>query len=264
MEDLPPDVQRYLDEVVRTLHDHLAEALIGVYLHGSLAMGAFTPGRSDVDVLAICGAPPGPERATALGNALAGIPRPPSGGHLELKLVTDEEVRSPSAGPSYELAVSTHEEPMVVLGSEDPGTEYLEIDFAMTRARGRALMGPGPDQVIGGSVPSLLLRALLKDMEWAREGGSAAWEGHESPALSMVTYRVLNAARNWRFAETGELGSKAEGAAWVQREHPEPRLSALLDTALAFQRGGSPDLPDDRLVNVFTERVEAMLRAAIR
>ena len=36
-----PEVQRYLDSVVSTLRDRLGAGLVGVYLHGSLAMSGF-------------------------------------------------------------------------------------------------------------------------------------------------------------------------------------------------------------------------------
>jgi Domain of unknown function (DUF4111) len=73
---------------------------------------------------------------------------------------------------------------------------------------------------------------------------------------------VLNAARSWRYLETGDLGSKVEGAMWLKRMDPDPDLHALLDAALAFQRGDVPDRPDDRAVNAFVDRVEGMLRGS--
>ena len=36
---IDPEVERYLSEVVRVLERDLADGLVGVYLHGSLAMG---------------------------------------------------------------------------------------------------------------------------------------------------------------------------------------------------------------------------------
>ena len=80
------------------------------------------------------------------------------------------------------------------------------------------------------------------------------------PELASMAYRVLNAARSWRYLETGELGSKVEGAAWLERRDPDPD-TALLDAALAYQRGGMTDRPDERTVNAFVERVEACSEA---
>ena len=79
MQSVHPGVQSYLDQVVSTLTIHVGAELIGVYLHGSLAMGAFHPGRSDIDILAVCAEPLHRERRMVLGEALAVIPTPPSG-----------------------------------------------------------------------------------------------------------------------------------------------------------------------------------------
>jgi predicted nucleotidyltransferase len=258
-----PEVQRYLDDVVSTLRDRLGAELVGVYLHGSLAMGGFHLGRSDVDVLAVCAEPLSHERSLALGEALVAIPRLRSGTDLELSLVTEAAVRTPSSAPSFEVHVSTHEQPFVVDGHDRPGDEDLVIHFAMARARGRSLRGPDPRELFTQPDRGSLIRAFLGDIEWAREHGAAGWEGHDMPECASVAYQVLNGARCLRYLETGDLGSKVEGAAWLGRRDPDPDVRVLLDAARAYQRGDTPGLPDERSVNAFMDRVETLLRSAI-
>jgi len=258
-----PEVQLYLDRVVSTLREHLGAELVGVYLHGSLAMGGFDPGRSDVDILAVCTGALSPRRRVRLGEVLAAIPRPATGGDLELSLVTTSAVRTRSAAPSFEIHVHTEDEQPVVDGAERPGDEDLVAHFAVARARGKVLFGPEPGELFAAPERASLIRAFLSDMEWARESGAAGWEGHHMPDLASMAYRVLNAARSWRYLETGELGSKVEGAMWVKRVDPDLDLHKILDAALAFQRGDVPDRPDDRAVNAFVDRVEGLLRGAI-
>jgi hypothetical protein len=192
MQSVHPGVQSYLDQVVSTLTIHVGAEVIGVYLHGSLAMGAFDPGRSDIDILAVCAEPLHRERRMVLGEALGVIPTPPSGGDLEFSI-----------------------------------------------------------------------QAFLGDIHWAKKEGAAAWEGHDMPELASMAYQVLNAARCWRYLESGELGSKVEGAAWLERRDPDPDARALLDAVSAYQRGGIPNHPDERTVSRLVERVEAMLRSAV-
>jgi len=264
MNGIDPDVEGYLAHVVRTLQRDLGDGLVGVYLHGSLAMGAFDPGRSDVDVLAVCSAPVPPARSIAVGEALAAIPRPPSGGDLESSLVTEAAVRGSSAAPPFEVHVSTHEDTPVVDGHGRAGDEDLVIHFAMTRARGRALTGPAPAELFPEADRASLIGAFLSDLDWARELGAAGWEGHRMPELASMAYRVLNASRSWRYVETGDLGSKVEGAAWLRHREPaDPQLHALLDAVLSFQRGETPDRPNERAVDALVDRVEAILRKAI-
>ena len=262
MQEAPPDQQRYLDRVVSTLRDELGPELIGVYLHGSLAMGAFTPGRSDIDALAVCATRLSTERSTELGEALAAIPTPRSGSDLEFTLIAHAAARAPSGAPAFEVHVNTHEEPFVVDGHDRPGDEDLVINFAMARARGRSLYGPEPTEVFPEPDRASLIQALRGDLEWARSSGAAGWEGHDLPESASMAYQVLNGARILRYLETGELGSKAEGAAWLERNDPDPDVHALLEAALTYQRGNAPDPPDARLVEAFMDQVEAALRVA--
>jgi streptomycin 3"-adenylyltransferase len=257
------EVEQYLGEVTSRLAEHLGDGLVGVYLHGSLAMGAFHPGRSDVDVLAVCAAPITSEASVALGEALAGIPRPPSGGHLEFSLVAEAAVRAPGAAPPFQVQVSTHEEPAVVDGHDRPGDGNLVVQFAVIRARGRALAGPEPAGVFVEPDRALLLQSLLDDLDWARRSGAAGWEGHDRPAAASMAYQVLNGARGLRYVESGELGSKSEGAVWLEARDPDPDVHALLAAALAYQRGEAFELPDELAVAAFAERVDAALRAAL-
>jgi hypothetical protein len=51
--EVPRSVQHVLNEYIALVHDALPGLLAGVYLHGSLALGAFDPTRSDIDFIAI-------------------------------------------------------------------------------------------------------------------------------------------------------------------------------------------------------------------
>jgi len=261
MRDLPPDQRQYLDRVVATLRDDLGPDLVGVYLQGSLAMGAFTPGRSDIDALAVCERRLSVERSTAIGEALAAIPTPTSGGDLEFTLLPREALSFPGA-PVFEVHVRTHDEPFVVDGHEPDGDENLVVDAAMTRARGRSLYGPEPEEVFPEPDRASLIEAFRGEAEVARREGVGWWEDHDFPEAASMAYQVLNGARTLRYLATGELGSKAEGAAWLEGIDPDPGVHAILAAALTYQRGGVPDLPDARLVDAFLDRVEVALREA--
>src|SRR5688572_23755637 len=50
---VPEAVRLQLARVLGAVRDVLSEDLVGVYLHGSAAMGCFNPARSDVDLLAV-------------------------------------------------------------------------------------------------------------------------------------------------------------------------------------------------------------------
>lgn len=66
----PANVREQTRGVAETLRETLGEALVGVYLHGSLAMGAFQPERSDIDVIAVVDGELSSARRTKLASAL--------------------------------------------------------------------------------------------------------------------------------------------------------------------------------------------------
>ena len=49
----PDTVRAQIDALLDALQEILGENLVGVYLHGSLAMGSFNPERSDIDLLVV-------------------------------------------------------------------------------------------------------------------------------------------------------------------------------------------------------------------
>ena len=51
--DIPLPVQLVLNEYIGLINDALPDVLVGVYLHGSLALGAFELGLSDIDFITI-------------------------------------------------------------------------------------------------------------------------------------------------------------------------------------------------------------------
>ncbi len=48
---IPQSVQHVLNEYIALVHEALPGLLTGVYLQGSLALNAFSPGLSDIDFI---------------------------------------------------------------------------------------------------------------------------------------------------------------------------------------------------------------------
>ncbi|QHS21759.1 nucleotidyltransferase domain-containing protein [Virgibacillus sp. MSP4-1] len=46
-------VQSFVNQLAQIYQTQLKANLIGIYLHGSLAMGCYQPGKSDIDILAV-------------------------------------------------------------------------------------------------------------------------------------------------------------------------------------------------------------------
>ena len=78
--------------------------LAGAILHGSLTTGAFVPGHSDVDVLAIVDEEPSGDRLAALTSAVEEL-HPGAVAAADLSVVTTRTAAEPSPAPRVEIYV---------------------------------------------------------------------------------------------------------------------------------------------------------------
>lgn len=244
------EFERNLDAVVERLGQVLGTDLVGVYLHGSLVLGDFSPERSDVDAVAVAARSLSREEKRELGELLSqrSLPCPASG--LEFHLLRVDAL-VPVEKPRFELHVSTSTEgepERVVDGEGHPGDPDLVMHLAVLHEHGRPLLGPPPAELFPAVSRPLLLKAFIGELTWAR--------AHASPS-----YLVLNACRAWRYAEEDVVGSKTEGAEWARARVADP---TPIEPALRHRRGVAHDHPDPEAASALAAEVEARLRDAVR
>ena len=238
----------YVAEVTRRLSVAVGDDIVGVYLHGSAAMHAFVPSRSDVDVLAVTRSALVSPTKRAVADAISEAALPCPGVGLELSIVTLDVARSTSARPAFELHVDTNEN-RAVDGAGHAGDPDLLAHFAMATARGVALLGPPARDVIAPVDRSLLLRSLADDLAWAIDRGLGG-------------YAVLNACRAVRLARDGILCSKPEGGRWALHERiGDP---GLIEAALRRQAGADDDIAMGAAAAFVTYARELLLSEADR
>ena len=153
----------YLAELTRRLRDVLGDELLGVYAGGSYALGAYEPGRSDIDVTAVAAGPLAPaakqaivERAAPRGAAVprarARARRLPARhralGRRRARLRAQPQHRR----GRWRFRVD--EEPGEIEGF------WFAIDRAILREHGVALAGPPPAELFA-PIPRATLLPLL-------------------------------------------------------------------------------------------------------
>jgi hypothetical protein len=69
-------VDAYLEQVALQLRGLLGDDLVAIYLHGSAAMRAFVPTRSDIDILVVTSGRVAPDAKAVLAETLPAIPCP--------------------------------------------------------------------------------------------------------------------------------------------------------------------------------------------
>jgi hypothetical protein len=236
----------YVEAVAAALEEVLREALVGIYVHGSLALGGFVPERSDVDMLVLTSRSLTNQEKQEVANRTSQASLPCPGLGLELSVVTVEGIRDPSKRVPFEVHVDT-KSGRTVDGAAHHGDSDLALHFAVCRAAGIALRGPHPRQVFPEVPRSWLLEGFAAELAWAEE--HADWGNG-----------FLNACRNWRYLEEGKIGSKLEGAAWASEQVTDP---SAIDQAAAWKGGLRPDPPSPEIARSFMALVRERLAGAV-
>jgi hypothetical protein len=245
---VPNDVAAFGREVVRRLAEALDGALVGAYFVGSVALGGYVAGESDIDIVAVSEhqvpTAQKPLVADAVVESAAGCPTR----GLEFTLYRRAVAVAPPGGTDFEVNAnggpgmprSIHLDHRT-----EPGFWYV-LDRAIAHRVGVTIVGPPAGHLFADIPRDVLLDAMWSSMRWHRD--------HEGATL----YSVLNACRAWRFAVEDVLGSKLAGAAWASLRWAHPQL---IDAAIALRHGNRGEL-EPSSVDEFLGHVAGVISSA--
>lgn len=241
-----PEIAEFGDHVSDVLGGIVGANLTGVYFVGSVALGGFVPGESDVDITAVSRLALSATQRRVVASAVveAGAACPARG--VELTLYRADVAGSPAHGADFEVNVNAGPRMPTVVHLDPAGEQgfWYVLDRAIAHRCGVVISGP-PASTLFAEVPRrTLLAAMFQSMAWHR--------AHEKGTL----YSVLNACRAWRFAEDDVLGSKLEGAAWARSRWTNPDV---IEAAVARRHGRDAPLDPDA-VDALLAAVESNLR----
>ena len=232
------DVAAYLAEL--SLRAEAIAEVVGVYAGGSYALGAYQPGRSDLDVAVVTRG----SIAWPVKDALVArlrhetFPCPASG--LELVVYSAADAASTGVAPAFQLNLNTGAAmPFRADFEPDPAEgHWFAIDRAILHDHALVLTGP-PTQAVFGSIPRRLLLTVVADaLSWHIDGPTSTSDA------------VLNACRALRFAFSGGWSSKAS-AGWWALDYVAER--EVVRAALAARTGSRP--PGETAARAFVESV---------
>ncbi|MFG1890576.1 nucleotidyltransferase domain-containing protein [Micromonospora sp. NPDC049051] len=172
MADLDPAVRRYLGDLVAAARDVLGDDLVGAYAAGSVGLGAYQPGRSDVDVALVCADVLDPARRRELVARLRheALPCPARG--LELVVYRLAVARSGTPEPGFEVELNTGARmPWRVTWSAadrpaGDGLFWYGLDRSILHQCGYTLFGPPAAEVFTDLSPADLRRLLTDALRW--------------------------------------------------------------------------------------------------
>jgi hypothetical protein len=188
--DVPRELAAYLDRLVAAVGE--VSDLDAVYLLGSAALGAYEPGSSDVDVVAVTPGSLSIDERRRLAAAAEAIPCPAR----KLELVV-----YPRGSEEWQVNLNTGEH-VSYDPAEEPGFWFV-LDRAIAEQHAVPLHGPPWSEVFPPVRREDVLDALARSLDWHAD--------HEPASRNTV----LNAVRSWRWLESGEWRTKPEAARWL-------------------------------------------------
>lgn len=196
-------VEAFLTEVCSLFQNQLGQNIVGIYLHGSLAMGCFHPKKSDVDVLVIVKEKLTTEQQKNVIREILKLEEY----KLEMSILLEKELIEFKYPTPFELHYSSmHKErylnnPDYLCRNEnDPD---LAAHLVVTYKRGKCLFGKPIKEVFKPIDHSYYIQSILYDIEDAEEG-----------IVRDPVYYTLNLCRVLYYLKEGVVSSKKEGGEW--------------------------------------------------
>ena len=243
-----PEIAAFGDQVASALARILGDELVGVCFVGSVALGGYVSGESDVDIVGVSRSALDERQKRSVAAAIVTVSEACPARGVEFTLYRRDVAGSLPRGADFEVNANAGPHMPIAVhldAAAEQGFWYV-IDRAIAHRSGVAVTGPRPRAVFADVPRRILLDALSASMAWHRL--------HEKATL----YSVLNACRAWRFAAEDVLGSKLDGAAWARTRWPD---TATIDAAVALRHGRGGALAATEVDNLL-DRVECALRAA--
>jgi len=234
--DCPAAVRAQITGFRDALIGTLANNLVGVYLHGSLAMGCFNPELSDIDVLTVTRQRMPVEtkrRVVELLLRYSAAPRP-----FEISILGVQDLHPWQHPTPFDLHYGEdgREKFQHALASGDwqswNDAHLTDPDLAahvtITRHRGLCLHGAPIAELFPLVPPEHYRDSILSDFEW----------GYERLDQFPI-YFILNACRIHAYVCEGRICSKDESGAWAISNLPE-EFRKIVRWALDAYRGSNP------------------------
>lgn len=246
--DCPESVRTQVDHFLTTLRTLLGPNLVGLYLHGSLAMGAPNPSPKDIDLLAVTRHGLDEAVKEQLVNLLlTASGRPQDLEFHSLRAADLEAWRHPLP---FDFHYSEGWRERFLAGewrtlNDGAGHDVdLAAHLTILRERGIALYGPPVESVLPAVPRSDYLAAILDDFASARDG-----------IYADPVYGVLNLCRVLWYLREGMICSKLEAGLWAESALPE-EYRCLAPLAVDGYRGEPVPSFDRTLLARFAGHVD--------
>lgn len=231
------DIRDFILALLELLRESLSDNWVGVYLHGSLAMGSYYRPKSDIDLLIVVKGqlPDSLAKAAAQAVALHSDKRPTTG-DIEIGAITQDTAKQLPNPMPFEFHYSSmwHDDILNDRVTYDSAKTDVDLNACVMYVvkRGITLSGRPIAEVFGQPDWKVFKEAILDDFNWIVENENI---------LETPFYGVLNICRVLQTCEenTEEPKSKDEGGEWALQNLPA-RFHPLIQQALDVYRSAQP------------------------
>lgn len=238
----PPATLAQVEHLTTALTDLLDEGLVGIYLHGSLAMGGFHPAHSDLDLLVVTAQSLKSDHLARLGQLLLDTSLHPH--PVELSVVTQGDLMPWQYPTQFTFHYSEDWREATRQGVEGPWTLWsnrptdsdLAAHVTVARSRGVRLHG-APIEAVFPDVPRAdFMASVLADVHRAL-----------NQIVQTREYVVLNTCRVLVLVHDGRVMSKLEGGRWTLETLPATTRVVVQAAVNAYVSGTVALFTDESL-----------------
>lgn len=262
--DIPQDAEVVLDEIVKHVRGLLGAQLVGVYLHGSLAMGSFNPVSSDIDLLIVSRDSIPSEQKRGIQKLLLELSLQAPGKGFEASIVTLSNLEELSYPTPYEFHFGSDHISKYKTGYIDEGAAGPDPDlaghFVMVRERGLCLYGESIANVFPKVPTQYYLQSIGQDSESSYQDISRSAREGLGP---VPVYAVLNFCRVLAFIEQELVASKKEGGDWGIKNLPKEFHSIISEALNEYRQSGTSKSVDLHSLQRFADYSIKIIRESI-
>jgi hypothetical protein len=223
------DPHEVISELTQEINRMLGEALVGVYLFGSIPAGGYYAGRSDIDLLAVVRDDVTEQLLSRLNDMHTAFvsEHPEWDNRIEVGYVSTTVLQTLSDNPRGTIAVTGPGEPLHIT---EPSDRWI-LNWHSVLSIGETVIGPDPLSVGVPVTQEVFRRVCLGQIEQWQNEVRERWIAH---SRAYQGYIVLAVCRALYGLETGSTTTKEGAARWAENRFPE--WSDFIGQALMWHR----------------------------
>ncbi len=246
--------QSLLDEIVDQSRQIFGEELIGIYLHGSMAMGCFNANKSDIDLMIVIRDHITDTQKLQFMNCIVEVDKIAPGKGIELSIVKKKYCKHFIYPTPFELHFSNAhlqwyiENPADYIRKMNGEDKDLAAHFKVIKNYGIVLYGAEINDTFADVPRNDYIDSIWNDIGEAEED-----------ILEDPVYIILNLCRVAAFLKNNLVLSKKQGGEWAIDNLPSKYHPLISDAVQSYINGENTDI-DDREGQEFADYMVQLIK----